>query len=101
MAKIYHTDKEPDCCNCPCRIWAVGIGQGIFCNNPENEGRNLGYGMNGKRPLLPFSHACVCDFYEGALPFKVTVKKVEELEDRPLYRFAINLMNKIKKQTSF
>lgn len=57
--------------------------------------------MNGKRPLLPFSHACVCDFYEGALPFKVTVKKVEELEDRPLYRFAINLMNKIKKQTSF
>jgi hypothetical protein len=51
------TEKKKSCRNCVFEIWAIGVGQGVFCLCQENEGKNLGYGMNKQnRPLLPASH---------------------------------------------
>jgi hypothetical protein len=50
------------CRNCVFEIWAVGVGQGIFCLAQENEGKNLGFGMNRQgRPLLPATEDFSCD----------------------------------------
>ena len=85
----YYTSDEPDCSNCPCRIWQVAMGLGIWCNNKKNKGINMGCGINPHNdlPLLPFSHASVCDNYEGTKSWKLTYCKVEDLPDLPPYSF--------------
>jgi len=92
----YYTDKEPDRSNCPSRRWMVGIGQGIWCSNEKNKGKDLEQGIhrNFNQPLLPFSYAFVCDNYNGKIEWKLTYCKVEDLPDLPPYPFVKEELNK-------
>lgn len=56
---------EKNCSNCIFRVWAVGIGQGVFCLCEENDGKNLGFGMNTSgKPLLPHEKGVfVCEHH--------------------------------------
>ena len=92
----YYTDKEPDCSNCPCRVWQVALGLGIWCNNKENKGKDLGNGIHhmNNQPLLFFSHAFVCDNYKGTIEWKLTYCKVEDLPDLPPYPFVKEALDK-------
>jgi hypothetical protein len=52
------------CKNCIFQIWAVGVGQGVFCLNQENEGKNLGFGLNKReKPMLPATEDFVCEHW--------------------------------------
>lgn len=92
--------KNPDCSNCPARIWGVGIGIGIFCNNPENYGKNLGYGIIHNRPALPFSHEFVCDEYMGTVEWELEFKDIKDLPNLPLIPEAKEIMKKINENKS-
>lgn len=51
------------CRNCVYEIWAIGIGQGVTCDCPENQGKDLGWGLRS-RPLLPASTTHLCEHYQ-------------------------------------
>lgn len=56
-------EKRNSCRNCVYEVWAVGVGQGVFCLSQENENKNFGYGMNNNRPLIPATEEFVCEHW--------------------------------------
>ena len=52
-----------DCKNCMYQIWAVGVGQGVFCMKQENNDKNLGFGLKHGRPILPATSEFVCEHW--------------------------------------
>lgn len=55
------------CRTCIHEVWAVGIGQGIFCLCEENNGKNLGFGTRKLEdkvvPLLTTRKDFTCEHY--------------------------------------
>ena len=56
-------NKEKSCRNCIHEVWAIGIGQGVFCLAIENQGKDFGHGMRTNHPLLPATTTYVCSHW--------------------------------------
>lgn len=53
--------KQKSCRNCVFEVWAIGVGQGVFCLAGKNEHKDLGFGMHKSgRPLIPAEEEFFC-----------------------------------------